>query len=319
VASCALLFATPVTREEFFAAAEGEYLSDYAALTLRGRPAIEVWEERYSRICAAAADLMEVANAAGVVIVRRVTSWDLHIASQTHDTLIIFAHWKGERIARRDLLCGLNEFYNALSTNRTPAGELLREYVLASLQPHAFQCLKPERAELLCGELINRLNEIIASGALTSKFPERVRDLVEADSPLAKALSRDLIDEALQEVLAPGNKLELFDGLHAPGAIEKTISPQFHGVIDLATCHSAILAACLKQSRGDDLLVIQNDNLLDVLPRYRIVAHTLAVVGENGSDYEKVRFEVERALIDEFRPKRWSFLDRILSPQSRIS
>jgi hypothetical protein len=60
-----------------------------------------------------------------------------------------------------------------------------------------------------------------------------------------------------------------------------------------------ILGTYLKQKRGAQLSVLQNDNILDPLPRYRIVEHTLKALAENVYDYSEIRLSVEHALLDE--------------------
>lgn len=303
--SCALIFGTPITREEFFAAAEGAYISDYATLTLRGRQAKEVWSERYSRICAAAADLIEAANAAGCSIYSHATLHDLSVASRTHDTLIVFAHWKGERVSRRDLLCDHNTLREVLLSSMTPAAAILRERIQSCLPAGASHSAEAELAERISNEIVRGLNDVIVDGTLAFLLPNWVQMATGSALLLTQALARDLVDEALSGVLAPGNRLELFDGLHAPGDLEGAVVPGFRGTIDLGICHSVILAFYLKHFRGDNLLVIQNDNLLDPLSRYSIIAHTLSVLRTEGGSYEQIRFEIERALINAFAHKRF--------------
>ena len=65
---CALLFATPVTEEDFHRVMCGGPLVDYAAATLRGGSAHSAWTERYKSIVDAAKDLIGTALTLGAKV-----------------------------------------------------------------------------------------------------------------------------------------------------------------------------------------------------------------------------------------------------------
>ena len=99
----AVLLSLPSTRAEYLGATQGKYCHDYIKRVVGGLHIERVWDEHYKVICTAANSLIETAERLGVSLFRRATLEDLRAASARHETLIIFAHWKGANVDPGDL------------------------------------------------------------------------------------------------------------------------------------------------------------------------------------------------------------------------
>jgi hypothetical protein len=93
------------------------------------------------------------------------------------------------------------------------------------------------------------LNAAISGNALLKYLPPGAGDSSRLAETLRFALMRDLLNESLGEKIAPGNRLELFDGLHAVDAVEDAIDSGFDGLLDLSMCHSNVLAVFIDRRR----------------------------------------------------------------------
>lgn len=88
-----VLFAMPVTREAFFAAAARTPRSDYLRLTLAGADAEAVWLQRYAAIADAAGALIEGLRRWRVPHVTEAGLQHLREATARAQVVVLFAHW----------------------------------------------------------------------------------------------------------------------------------------------------------------------------------------------------------------------------------
>jgi hypothetical protein len=290
-APCALLFGLPTSRTYFEAGARGDALFDYMKLTLRDGGPEDVWNARYQRTVAAAQSLIEVATELAVAVYPAATLADFAAASRRHRVLVVLAHWKGAEVCSWDLRGEPATMSTLIERSPDP--------VLQAINPVVSRGGAVQVAE----ELVAAFNVAIDSGRLLSLLPRDLGDSVRNLALLSQALGRDLIDEALGDLIVPGNRLELFDGLHTPHAIESALDAAFQGEIDLSACKSEPLATYLKRRRGDRLHVLFTTELLDPLSCYIVIEHALkqwAMARDSvGASFISARLEIEHRLLEQ--------------------
>src|SRR5262245_43842058 len=152
--------------------------------------------------------------------------------TRTHRIVIVVSHWKGPELHLDDLLSGdVEAIRSSISMARHPEAALL----LARVQRE-----RPGKAAELMRVLSGFLNDQAKQNAKPKKRPDGFTEVMTLQT--AKAEIRERMDGWLEGYLEPGNRLELFDGIHSREAIEKSISPAFRGVLDLTTCTSTYLS-----------------------------------------------------------------------------
>lgn len=108
-------------------------------------------------------------------------------------------------------------------------------------------------------------------------LPTAVASAARRSRSIGRTLCRDMLDEYLCGFLAPGNRLEFFSGLCTPAEVDRAISAQFRGELDLALCHSEALATFLDLSRGDQLRHLHWPSLLHPVPQFLKVTITCSL------------------------------------------
>jgi hypothetical protein len=282
---CAVLFALPTDRDEFNDVASGRVLRDYGRGLMRGLPTDTVWAGRYVRIVDAIADLCDAVAALEGQAYRAATLCDLTRASASCDIVIIIAHWRGWQVTHDDLA----EPPAAVECRLHAAGlgDLLGRRGMSS------------------GELVSTLNQLIETGTLQHRLvPEA--DAFEPGALLAATLGRDALDAVLGGAIHPGNRVELYDGLHEPGAIEGAIVPDFSGSLDLATCASLPLATVIKMRRGSRVRVVHTVDAVDPLPCCRMIAAALRFAQQTGESYPAARLTIDAAFREHASRQRWN-------------
>jgi hypothetical protein len=110
---------------------------------------------------------------------------------------------------------------------------------------------------------------------------------------LGTTLCRDLIDEGLNGLVEPGNRMEFADGLYAPSDVEGALWLGFNGELDLAMCNSVALATLIDLRRGSQLRHLHWPQYVLPEPQYLKVAWTLREMAAHGGNYIATRMEVE--------------------------
>jgi hypothetical protein len=274
---CAVLFGLPTNRMEFDAVAAGRAVPDYGRGLMRGQSAESVWAERYVRVVDTIRDLCETVAAVDGRTYPEATLSDVTSASAWCDTLILVAHWRGWLVAHSDF--------------REPAAAVEHRLRAAGLGDLL------ARRNMSMSEIVAGLNDVIARGTLQRRLvPEA--DAYAPGVLLAATLGRDALDELFGEAIDPGNRVELYDGLHQPGALEGAIVPGFRGTIDLATCASQPLATIIKIRRGTRVQVVHTVDAVDPLPCCRLIGAAMRLAGDTGVGYAAARTTVASALRD---------------------
>jgi hypothetical protein len=141
--------------------------------------------------------------------------------------------------------------------------------------------------------LIDALNAAITSRGILAALPTSIAQAVRRSRALEETLCRDVLDEALNGLIQPGNRLELSDGLHAPGEIESTIDKNFCGELDLALCNSSALATFIDLRREGRIRHLHWPDYLLPGPQYLKVEATLKLMALTGNRYIASRLLIE--------------------------
>jgi hypothetical protein len=273
---CALLLALPLDRVGFDTAIRGDELPDYARL-LRGRRPPEVeWTERYSRVAAAARDLIAVSSALGVRVFQRATLEHLATATSSGDTVIMLAHWRGSIVSNDDWNVPAEEAYEHLKS--MGFGNLTR--IQTPFDGVVFT---------------REINAAIKRGTILEAVAPEIAAEITNDI-LRQTLGRDALDELMGERITPGNCVELYDGQHSVAAFEAALAPGFHGTLELATCISLAPATMIGMRRGTDVRIVHTLRNIDPLPCCLVLAETFRRLERYGGDYVTARLAVEEGL-----------------------
>lgn len=275
VPRCAILFATPVTREEFDAAVLNGR-SDFIAELLGDDDPETVWSEHFLPVATAAQHLIETAECVGASVRRSARLSDLAEATASYDCVILLAHWRGAFFSLRDLMGN---------------AEGIRERI--DQKQHAtLSYFRP--APPTAAGLVDAFNNAIKQRSLLAFAPPRVADIGRTSPAIGEALCRDLMDAATSGLAEPGNRLELSDGFHTMGAINAAVSDKFRGELDLGTCHSEALATFLDLRRGNQFRHIHWPVSIHPEPQYMLIRATLRRLARAGGSYILTRLGIER-------------------------
>ena len=285
--SWAIFLGMPTSKVEFCLAVERGYCIDYMNLTCRDEPLERVWEQRYKKICASADRLIHLASALDMQIFRGATLAHLEAAAQSCDTLLVFAHWKGESVNRNDLPRDLRLFFNSVNGRN----DEVRHFIYERLKP---VIRTKADSSSVAAEIAEILDALVKNQELLRFVPQNVVNGFSVESPMRAAICRDVLDREFMSIVSPGNRLELFDGLHPPGSVLSAIPKDFDGVIDLITCESVILGTFLESSLGLRTKVIKNRFPVDPGFEYALVGRVLRCCVDNELGYLDARFAIDR-------------------------
>lgn len=144
--------------------------------------------------------------------------------------IILLAHWKGVMVSSQDFASGALDYILG-------AARLCSNNFGSALDKFCRERREPTKNS----ELAQVLNDFIKSFDITAG------NRAEATHRMV----RDAMDAQFSSVLAPGNGIELRDGIHKPALINAALSPDWSGIGDLAVCHSMTLAEYLRDGRQD--------------------------------------------------------------------
>lgn len=282
----ALVFAVPTRTTDLEDMLAGRILPDY-----RGVFDDDDDHDRI-RTCLApgiaeAERLIDLAAAEGAAIFERAVLGDLASASADRELLIYFGHARGALLQAEDIVDFAG--WEARLRSASPP---------AAFDPLA-ACISAEQAA-------REMSSLIVQGALLPLLPPQARDALAGNQAMVRTVGRDLIDEFFAGTIRPGNQMEMFDGLHAPGRFVDAISPEFAGELDLTMCHSIAAAALLDIRRGDRIRHVHWDGSVTPRAQFLLVAETLrrllaggdSTPPEKPPSYIAIRMDLHRALLE---------------------
>ena len=239
-----LLFGLPVTKGEFLSrlsAAEESNPSDYLAKF--DDPDL-TWSERIkhhdtqwlSHYAESVADplqrLAQKAESLGVYVRQGARMADLAAAAAAARVIVLFSHWKGPEFVSDDFSVGLDDvFEERIKEQTTPVAMWLKSAV-SPKQPRRWLArqtpMTPRSALYQC-----------IGAQIRAVKPEGIAETHELSTTTA-ASRREAVDQWLAGYVRPGNRLELFDGLHDKREIAAALE-NFTGILDLTVCVSTFL------------------------------------------------------------------------------
>jgi hypothetical protein len=254
-----LLFGVPLSLGDFVARFEvdstcrSDFLSKYDNLDLspesRDADRLKWWGSRYeNNVARPLVKLAGEALALGCAVRERATLGDLSAAARADGIVIVFSHWKGPEFSNDDFLAGFEENVTARL-----------ERIVHPLATAILQSMRLPRRWLPFAAR----NPLDAREALRQSLDAPVQDQQTAGDmyyeldATRQARRRDELDDWLNGLIQPGNRLELFDGLHSAHEISRAISPDFRGVLDLTVCTSTYLGDYLGRTAAQRFRTVQ--------------------------------------------------------------
>jgi hypothetical protein len=273
IQTCAVLFGIPVNREEFDFKAEPGSGSDYLTGMLRGDDPGSVWASEYESVAVAAQQLVDTAHRLGVHTYMGATLKDFSEATAHAQCVVLFAHWRGAMFKSSDLVGDVDAILERMEQQPT-----LRK-------------AKPRRHER--DAIVDALNAAIEGLALLETLPKLLAEAGRRTKAIGQTLCRDVIDEVLSGLGAPGNRVELFDGLHTLGDMDHALCREFSGELDMALCNSEAWATFVDIRRGDKVRHLHWPFVLHPLPQLLKVEKTLELMAVNSTHYIETRLGLE--------------------------
>jgi hypothetical protein len=271
LAGVALLFALPLTREAYDLSVLGRALPDYGAqLRNASDGPAAFWEGSYRHSARWGAALADEAQALGAHVYRRATLSELSEATSLCRTIILFAHMSGP-------------YFNLGQLPRTVAD---RHRLMRRLEEHQVVAAPAEAEDPEA--MIEALNNLIRHRRLLPWLPDMIRADAEISPTRGEALCRDLLDEWLDGLVTPGNRVELYDGMHTPGSLASAFAPDFAGEVDFAICNSAVVAAVIEMRTGKDVRIGARGVLTVPRPEFFATAQALRLAA-GGTPYLQAR------------------------------
>jgi len=313
----ALLIALPTSRDDFMhRIRRSNWLSQYAS---DGEAAEvvkmlhETWTHDYEPMVAEPLrGLVRYGQIHGIHVIERATLDDVRWASDACRLVIVLAHWKAHELPDQDVLPRTDESA-LLERARKTDGELAQ-----------FVCKRLEQSQADPSRLSWQRILSIFQPREDSQPKYRVLvdaiDLKDTDNKKApnipvlhisahtqKALRRAALDEMFKGLIRPGNRIELYDGLHSREAFEGAICGTFDGLFDLTTCTSTFLADYISGVRARKARFVQYPEQQQAIWHAYCLDKALDLMLNEGWDYQRARLVasamLEKALLERIQQK----------------
>ena len=202
-------------------------------------------------------DLLATARVAGVRLSRTFAGAGLHDLATAIKSgarvVIILAHWRGCGFTRPDFAPDVWPRLCARIADDDAA-------IARTLSDHLADAT--EGCAPSPGRLVDLLNDFISR----------------VGGEHNRAIVRDALDAFFSDCFAPGNGLELRDGIHKSELVANEIPADWSGVVDLGVCESFRLAKTMKAGRQDRrILTNKKAKILGrIVPELREVLLSLA-------------------------------------------
>jgi hypothetical protein len=202
-----------------------------------------VWEAHLEPVVAHLDSLLPELRELGVEVTPRITRDELRLLFQRSRLVTLIAHWKGARLLPGDLPDPVTLAQRILR-EQSRVCDLLRSLIdRAALQRVADAPNGPISTHRVA--LTRVLNGAIASETrlFRSNLPEHIQLML---LPLEREeFNRQQLDAWFEELIVPGNRIELQDGLLTETEFAELIPANFVGTIHAANCHSVLLERCI--------------------------------------------------------------------------
>ena len=288
---CALAVAVPLTREAFQADLDAGDAMDFSRKELlRSKPPADAWQENGLPLATLCREVCAEAAVLGVAVVESATLEELPALFANHDVVTILGHWRGPELLGADFRVDPRTFVDRMCRS----GDLLGQAVADRLRGGTKQALeRPERGARAAA-LAELMDTLVIAGdePLPGALP---LGPVLIDRPSLQARHRAMLDAAYPDMLKPGNRVELRDGLHSATALAACLPPDWSGIADLALCQSAYVAHVVKGGRTH-VRVVLNRNEVILSVRLRLLRALYGMLAEDHCNYGAGLIELFRRL-----------------------
>jgi hypothetical protein len=252
LAAISLLIGIPTSRDEFRGRlATSDYLRRYSDTD-------EDWYRSYGpHVAAPLTDLMARAEALGVRVRRAATLDDLSATAIDTTTVILISHWKGAEWSNDDLMQPIDpaRFMERVANHDDELARWIARRLNAPRSSAGPRRNWASRALAWLAALPREDVRALLRQALDVHLHEPSRQIrclgKMQEHPLTRRTRRrDALDRLFVGLVEPGNRLELFDGMHTMRQIDAALHPGFSGILDLTTCTSTPLADYLAVRRS---------------------------------------------------------------------
>ena len=295
----ALLIGVPVTFPDFVArVGESDWLSRFDESEIndgdRNAWLSARWQSEYDPLVAQPlSELVDLARTLDVDVRTGATLQVLREVTGTCDVVILFGHWKGHEIVADDLIrpVAARAFLSRAEADRAPLANWLQEQ-LRDFADREENLGKPHAAwnwlaRFHSTKRLYSVREILAE-AVENFTGEEIASVLESYI-VQCARKRDYVDQLFSGLMRPGNRLELFDGLHPKQDCEAALREEFTGTLDLTTCTSTVLADYIGAMRKQRVRTVQFPAVQEFAWHSQCVAVALQMVAEQGIPYQQAR------------------------------
>ncbi len=269
----AILIGVPIDFEDFVSrVSKSDWLAKYDQSDLDEKSRVSAlrtnWEEEYKGdVADPIREMREFAQSLGVDVISRATLSDLYGCSEDYDVVIIFAHWKGAEVESEDILQPdhVSKYIDCLRNDSSEIGRWLlsRLEQFAGTSGYSQKGLFKRLLDMSRGVPdLTSVQEVLSSAIFMPKqadeaiASETTSLIIEAEVT-RRARRREILNTLFGELLRPGNRLELYDGLHRREVVSSSLSQRFSGTLDLTTCTSTILGDYLGGTTKQRVRVVQ--------------------------------------------------------------
>jgi hypothetical protein len=219
--------------------------------------------------------------------------------------MILFCHWKGAEVEADDVVAPIqiSDFLSRVLRDESEMGR----WLLPKFETLVCTDEKPKvgllsrifgPAKGIAGTLTVR--EVLSAAVYFEKPAKRegnqFTDFVLESAVTRQAHRRELLNALFHGLLRPGNRLELYDGLHNKEAVDGALDQKFEGTIDLTTCTSTILADYLGNRRDQKLRIIQYPTVQQFAWCAECVNIALKLYMREGLTYQDARLTARNLL-----------------------
>lgn len=212
---------------------------------------------------------------------------DLAEMCRRRSIVLVFAHWKGPEVGAGDLLSNRrNEFLQRLAGHDSP---------LASWLAHAWQEPKGWFHQMTHREssVADALNDSMEQPLPP---PATGADFLWEGVITRRTRIREEMDTLFEGLISPGNRLELFDGMHRKDEVARAIPLDFMGYLDLVTCTSMVLAGHIQGWHRKRFRVAEAPHEVLLQIAAVVVGRALEHVVDRGLTYGEARQLASREL-----------------------
>lgn len=293
-ADCALAFAIPLRRAEFFAqltsaGADREYVRLFRG-QLGALSEDALWRQYDDRVAGPALQAARAIAQRGGRVIEQTTRSILRDALKQHPVVAVMAHWRVGKFA-----FGSSDEARAVLT-QIEAGTRPVCRALAAVAPRSDSINGSDSLARVAAGLNESLRHrlIVSSDAPAddrwlSNDPDQLQDWN------VSALREDFPHWPLVQA-----GMELADGVHPVNAIVDLVDPDYEGTLDLRMCHSVILGEAIKRAAPRARIVM---NQRELTPSIQLPLYAQAVqMLETGQyDFSGAVAALHQALIKRLR------------------